>query len=560
VPPLPRLRTSVLADLARELRFAPPAAARRHLERVEQLASDLEPGMAYPADWVVFRVTGLRSETAPRDMLAGADLAGELAALAEHLCVAARLEPAEHPGAPAGPWLTAAQLGARWSVSRKTLERYRRLGLMARRVGGTAPGAGLVFSRAAVERFERAHAERLRAAAAFSRLGGPAERRLLRHARRYREGCGLTLNQAALRLARRHGRSHEAVRQLLRRHAAEAGAEKRAGPLRARDRRLAFRARRLGVPVGAVCARLGCTPRALAAALRHERARLLRSLILPEAPGAARHAAVPDAPEVRTGLGAPGPVTLAALLQIAQRAGPVPAGWERTVGLGYWALLGRARAGISRLPRHGASAGALDRVETDLLWAARLKAELVRSQLPLLVRTIDSRLPRGLEHLQTAEAQAVVSVALDALAAAVDRYDPTRGGRLAAPCGLALTKAVSAWVRSEAPPVVLTPGRAAPRLDPARAVLPDFARRLGPWQAWLEPVAAVRPAAESLPPDGRALLESRFGWTGEPPATLAELAARAGTPVSRLSRQLQATLDAARAAARAAAGSSQSAR
>ena len=49
MPPLPRISSPMLVELARELRFAPPATLIKTVERAEALAGDLEPGATLPA-------------------------------------------------------------------------------------------------------------------------------------------------------------------------------------------------------------------------------------------------------------------------------------------------------------------------------------------------------------------------------------------------------------------------------------------------------------------------------------------------------------------------------
>src|SRR5205823_1057158 len=103
MPRLPTLRTRVLQELARQLRFESAGAARRQLARAEELALQLleESGPAgaagpdrFPEEWVVFRITGLRTEPAggPGDgVVARGALLSDLPALIDRLSAAAKL-------------------------------------------------------------------------------------------------------------------------------------------------------------------------------------------------------------------------------------------------------------------------------------------------------------------------------------------------------------------------------------------------------------------------------------------------------------------------------------
>ncbi|MCW5765942.1 MAG: hypothetical protein KIT68_08190, partial [Phycisphaeraceae bacterium] len=133
MPPSSRLRVSALAELARQLRFIPAEAARRHLARVEALAGRVDPAGTYPEDWVVLQVTGFRPDLAEPALIVGAALIADLPALAERLSITARQRADDL--AP-GQWLTAGELTARWHVTPRTLARLRRRGLLCRRALG----------------------------------------------------------------------------------------------------------------------------------------------------------------------------------------------------------------------------------------------------------------------------------------------------------------------------------------------------------------------------------------------------------------------------------------
>lgn len=543
MPPLARLRIGALDDLARQLRFAPAETLRRQLERAEALAADIDPDLNYPEDWVVFRITGYRPETSDEPAtLVGAALLAEMSALVERLSDAARLR-WDDPRA--GPTLDPAQLCERWNVSRKTLDRYRRRGLIARRVVGENGKPRLAFPLDAVERFEARERERIDRAAGFTRIDPDLEARMIRRASVYRRRAGCTLNGAALRLARRFGRSHEAVRQLLRRHdaAAETPIFSGPAPLTPRRRAAAWRALRRGIPPAKIARRYQRTRGSIIRAVNVERTRRLRELAL-HPPHAPADASVLAAPAATSGLGAPGETDLLRLIETARRAEPPPAPAERARVAAHHHLLARAAAAIAALSPDAPSGAALDAIETDLRWAARLKAELVRSQLALMVRTLEGILGRPPELVRGTTLLPLVEASIAAIADAAAALDPARGGRLAAPAGLAIQRAAAAWARAHSAELGRLPGRAAPAL-PSGIPIEDWTRRIAPWQlepaahgppvrGWLEPDARVRAALPRLDADAAALLARRYGWDGAPPSTLAQLAQERGTTVMKV--------------------------
>lgn len=555
MPPLPRLRVTALGELAKQLRFAPREALLRDIERAEALAGEIDPGRTYPEDWIVFRITGYRARIEEPAQVVGAALLGDLSALVERLSAAAGQTAEELAAAGA---IDADTLAARWGVSRKTLERWRREGLLARRASLGGGLSRLAYMPGPVERFERMNAARIARAAAFSRVPPEVEARMLQRAARYRESLGLSLNEAAARIARRFGRSHEGVRRILRRHDERAIAAGRAPifgdppPLASRRQRVALRAWRRGVEPGRIAARFGRTRGAIHHALLAERARLLRAhLVGPVPPGAGaldEDAVVallaPD--PVRSGLTWRGETDLRAFIRSArERTAPV-AVEERMRAMAMHALRARAARLVSSLGSSGPDAAGVDRAETDLRWAARLLATLVRSQLPLMVETLEGAIGVPLEGLRPAESLPLLASAVGAAALGVLAHDPWRGGRPAAPVGLAVTRLATERARAVRP----DPRRATPRLS-AGVAFDDWTRRLAPWQAFLEPDARFAGALDRLDAVQRGLLCARFGLGGDHPRTLAELAAELGVTIMRAGELERRAARAALAAVRA---------
>ncbi len=542
MPPLSKLRTPALDVLARHLAAAESTVVAADADRAERLAGEVEPERAYPLEWIAFRITGRAAEVHPAEVaralrgegdgpgsaVKGAALLADLSALVERLTAAVG-EPA-----PAGSMEPAA-VAERWQVSRKTLDRWRRQGLVARRVIGERGRSTLVFMRSVVERFEARHREEIASAGSYTRIDSDQMTRIVERGRRYAR-AGLSLNEAARRLAVRHGRSHETVRQLLRR--ADAGSARPsfgapAAPAGER-RRIAHRAWRRGIEPALVARRFGRTRASVVRLINDQRAVLLRSVILPEhADAGSMHGErgvrkwLSPAP-VRTELGAPGHTDLRDLIDAARRP-EVPIGIvESTRACAYHFLLGEAQRLIASIPAMGGHPTEIDRAETMLRWAARLKAELVRSQIGLMLRTIEAQLDAPVDQLRAAEARELVEVGLAAVAHAVDAFDPfKKSGRLAAPTGLAVNRAASRWVRDRR--AGLDRGvRATPRLR-AGTPIRDWTLGIAPWQGLLEPDQRLRAAARdsglaALPERERAFLLERFGWGGGPPRTLAEMA------------------------------------
>lgn len=554
MPPLPRINTKALVELADELRFAPREAVVRDIERAEGLAGEVDPGLRYPADWVVFRVTGYRPELDDPALIPGESLLGDLSALVERLCDAAGLNLDDLVGSSE----TADELAARWSVSRKTLSRWRRRGLIARRVHEADGTTRLVVTAGASAAFATRHGDLLARAAGFSRLDSATEAEIVRRARRYREGLGMPITRVADRLATRLGRSQETVRQVLLRH--DAAARKRGeepvfdepGALDERKHRVIERAWRRGIEPGELVRRYGRSRAGIHRIVSEQRLRRVRGLdlgrIAPEAMGL-------DGEEMAEVLGAapvaavgrpevPGDMTeLVALM----RGRVVPVGVEeRAWSRAEHALRARAARLAASIGGGFPEARLLDRAETDLRWAALLRAALAQTQLHLVLETLESTLSVELDQMRAQDARAVVEAGLGALRAGLDAFDPWRSGRLAAPVGLS-----AARVRPSLPARESESGRRRARVRIlSGTAAPDWTLLVSPWVAGLRPDPRLAGVRGRIAGELAGVLTERFGLDAVRPRTLEEIAEARGLTVmqtGRLERRaLRAGLEAAR--------------
>ena len=541
-------------ELAAELRFAPRGAVVRDIARAEGLAAEIDESLQYPADWVVYRVTGYRPEMDEPSLLPGGALLGDLSSLVERLCDAAGLR----LGDIEGNFESADGLADRWGVSRKTLSRWRRRGLIGRRVHETDGSTRLVFTAASVAAFEGRRGEVLARAAGYSRLGPAVEARMIERARRYREAAGLTTTQITERLAQRYGRSREAVRQVLLRHdeAAQALGEPRLldrpRVLDARAQRVIERAWRRGIEPGVMVGRYGRTRGGIHRIINEQRLRRLAGLGLGHT---APRAGSLDAAEVEAVLGAaavgslgpaPAPADMTELVAM-MRERVVPVGVEeRAPARAAHGLRARAAGLIVAMRRDGPEAGLIDRAETDLRWAASLRTALARTQLHLVLETLESTLGADLGHMRSQDARGVVEAGLAGLRAGLDAYDPWKSGRLAAPVGLMVARVQLGLPRRGAP-------GERPRAQVRMLVgtpAPDWAVLVSPWVAGLLPDRRLSGARPAMDADLAALLGERFGLDGARPRTLAEVAEARGVTIMQAGRLERRALRAGLAAAR----------
>ncbi len=568
MPRLSAIRIGALEEFAAQLRYAPREALLRNLQRIERLAAEIDPAINYPEDWFIHRITGYRPDLRNPATLVGEALLADLSALAERLSDEARLAPEDLEA----PFIGLEQLCERWSVNRKTVERARRRGLIGMRVSAGRGRVRLVFSRESVEAYERAGGAGSGGTPRRQRLTADERRRIIRIAERARARFGWTLSETAIRLAEREARrsppphrSRETMRQVLLRHdaAAEAPIFDRTSPLSLRERRVIHRAMRIGVDPSRLATRFGRSRAAIHRAFNERRLELLRRALAAHPIGKAaleRGDFKPTAADLEAlaadvatqGLGAPVERTLGELL--AGAAGdPIPNRFvEQTLARAHRALVARAGAVVGGLPRHNPRASELDKAETDLRWASMLIVELARSQRRLAVQSVEQALGAPPASVPGEVARLAHRVAFEAVLAGVASFDPEKGGRLAAPVGLAVGRALAAAVRAS-PSMHAAAGRGtaggrAQRADADSIRLDDWSRFAAPWDAALAPPARLRREHASLPPEARQTLESHFGLAGGRPRTFAEAAAESGLSVPQAARVIRRAIGGGRAA------------
>lgn len=122
-------RLDNITTLARQMNFASHGVRLDQIVAAERLLLELDPDKGYPWDYVLFRITGYRPKSGGDEFLSGEALLNDLGILVETLSDGLNLHVANSPE----PVLTIDEVSKRFDVTSKTLQRWRRRGLPARR-------------------------------------------------------------------------------------------------------------------------------------------------------------------------------------------------------------------------------------------------------------------------------------------------------------------------------------------------------------------------------------------------------------------------------------------
>jgi RNA polymerase primary sigma factor len=188
-------------------RFAPKERLLEQINRAEKLLSEIEEEKRYPYEYLLYRITGFRTELTTAQVLDGAGVRSDLRKLVEDLSAAAGQSIEQVPE----PVLTIDQASRRYHVSTRTINRWRGQGLVARwfLVGGR-PKVG--FLESSLTRFVEEHRQQVDRGTRFQRLSDEEREEIVRRARRMAPISQSGMIEIARRIARKMERSTETVR------------------------------------------------------------------------------------------------------------------------------------------------------------------------------------------------------------------------------------------------------------------------------------------------------------------------------------------------------------
>lgn len=552
MPRAARYRNSAFEELERQLTFAPPDALRRQMDAAEALTRDVDAAATYPFEFVIWRLTGFRAGDAAIKPIVGQDLRADLATFVLHISERIMITHDERPGGAAALSDLAAELG----VTEKTLRRWRERGLIAHRMKLADGRVRVGVFRSEAHRFVTLHTELVGDARTFTRMGEATEVEAIAMVRELIR-AGRTPNLAAKETARRLGRSHETIRQLLLRtddptlhpRSARPGGPRERRRDRRRDgaawgRELAYRAWRLGVAVERIAESSGTSSDAVRRRIDAVRADRLRGIRLAwtELPTFERGDAAetilasdPARSDLAPTLDPNDLVRLLATLRPGRPGGGAPGEAAEEAMLAAYNFLKReARRKIVALggvPGRAPGRAELDRIETDLRWAIRIKRRLVERLLPVAALRIDQAGGGALERRTAEEIRGSLQRSVALVSDVIEEVDPAKRQSLRRVVSLDIDRMLAQHAPTRA-------SRAAVRHEGGAIAAPRLFDGVIAWASEVDHLARRASALGRLPKDQAALLRRRYGWGGQPPVTLEELASDERTTVARVTARV----------------------
>ena len=444
-----KFRIDTLAELTRQMaEFTPHDVRVTQVAAAEELLHSLDAAKAYPLDFIVFRITGYRARgDVEQDLLTGLALQHDLGLLIEQVSETLDVR----TDALAEPVLDIDAVCERFNVTSKTIQRWRRKGLPARRFvfGDGKRRVGFLLS--SVERFFSGHREQVARGMNFSQLTEQDKAEILQRARRLAVFCQCCTHEIARRIARKMNRSPLTILHTIRKHDQEhpdqAVFPRAAEPVSEEERTRILKGYRRGVPLKALAKRV-CRPRsAVHRVIVDERiARLNRRKVkfiddpLYHQDGAAEAVAeiVAGASQSLGSEGRPEdvrvPRDLPPYLQALYRTPLLTPARERALFLAFNYHKFRFVSARRKLEPQFARAREVGSLEARFRRAVDVKNQIVQANLRLVVSVARKHLRPGLSLME------LVSEGNIALMRAVESFDFHRGHRFSTYATLALMK------------------------------------------------------------------------------------------------------------------------
>jgi hypothetical protein len=507
----------------------------------EALIPTIDPKAEYAVSETLAKVLGAPTLLGRGQVASGRELVGDLTTLVLDLSERLALAPSERPGG-AG---TLEELAQELGVASKTLQRWRRVGLCAHWVVEAGRPRVAIY-REALAQFASRHRAEFDRARNFRRFDADERRSLIEEGREL-VAQGLSLNLAAKQVAAAHGRSHEGVRLLFLREIGSPVVRRRS----ATERCAAFaeRAWRLCIEPSRIASRLGKSESFVRAVVDRRRADVLRTvqpswveLATFDLPGADE--TIPSAPAARKlqPIGLRDGNLIEAIesareirrLHVRESRAHVDRDETRAAAMHY--LLRRASRAIDSLQRWPERA-VLDQIETDLRTALRLRTLLVERGLVVALGRADHFYDCGPERLPSEEMRQIGRALSTAVREVVAQFDPSRQ-RFERAISLAADYALAKRMPLK------RQNRAGVRHS--SGVVQKLLAEVAQWQVLVDPIAH-RAACVAAILDGSAqgnradarLVARRYGFCGEVPRTVEQLAQEDRTTVALMTKRLR---------------------
>jgi RNA polymerase sigma factor (sigma-70 family) len=206
------IKNQDLAQLLVQLKFTPAKHRRKQLDAAEKLFAIIEPHKEYPFDFVCFKITGYHPKgPAKQQLVKGDELLEDLQIFISKL--SGRFAPPV--AAHSQKVYTIEELAEQFGVSTKTIERWRKRGLIARKFIFNDGVKRLGVLQPTVDKFVEQNPHLVANARIFKRLTNRQKQQIVKQASRLAAKTTLSRYQIINQICAKTGNAHETIRYIL---------------------------------------------------------------------------------------------------------------------------------------------------------------------------------------------------------------------------------------------------------------------------------------------------------------------------------------------------------
>jgi RNA polymerase sigma factor (sigma-70 family) len=434
-----------MGELARQLSMGQLRLRQGYIDAAEELLSLIVAEEEYPYEFVVFKLTGYRpgERSKPYKPFSEKSLREDLQTLILDLCDSFDYGVALYNETV----YDTESLAKKYQVSTKTIQRWRRQGLVARRMIFPNAKRRVAFLQRSVDAFTGKRERQVERSKKFSQLTEQERADILRRAKRMAGWCNCHLHDVARRIAAKTGRAVETIRYTIRKHdkanPTEAIFPKLTDPLDEVTKQVVYRSFLRGVTVPVLADQYKRTRSSVYRVINEMRARHVvaveidcvynNTFDLPDADGLFLAEPPPEDKKPSRTIRPPKdlPPYLASLYEVPLLgAKEEPHLFRKYNYLKYKADALRKKIDVER-PRMGQ----VSRVESLLAQSNAVKNKIIRSNLRLVVSIARKHLAGGSQNLFELISDGNIS-----LMRAVEKFDYARGFKFSTYASWAIMK------------------------------------------------------------------------------------------------------------------------
>ena len=529
-----------MAELAGELAKGLLRLRKGYVDAAEGLLTILDDSQEYPLEFIVFKLTGFqpRRTGVIGTTIPGPVLRSDLCRLMLHVSSTFDLRAGDYDE----PSYDIDSAAARFSVSTKTIQRWRRDGLAVRRLVFSDGHRGLGVLESSVRWFIEQRRRQARRSLGFARISPQERQDIIRRSRRMARFSRCSLSDIARRIAVHTGRATETIRYTIRQHdrdnPQQAVCPQCPRPLDAPTKTLVYRCLELGVSASELAQRYGRTRGSIyrIAAQVHARqllARPIQCIYHPQfdLPGAEEMILCSQPPELLRPVASDEiavrpPAELPPYLRALYDVPLLTPQQEKDLFRRYNFLKFSADRLRKAIDLNRVRAIQLQQIERLLSSAQAVKNQIVRANLRLVV-SISRRHAGGPQRISE-----LISDGNVVLMGAVESFDFSRPSRFSTYASWAITRSFARTV-----------GHEQYQLDRfvtgTHGILAAAAPAVGNGEDWAELRESIEALLGQLSGRERAVLVDHFGLAqGDSPRTLEEVGSRLGLSGERV-RQIK---------------------